>query len=296
LLKTTKKGDLGVMNSEEMIQQQKEADLRLIDNANSILDDLSKNHSLKLSEKFKKVISSSASNLKLFIEAVKNDWTYPTKIDDSKCFCDCCNCNSYNIKLKMSDFMVIDFYKNLCDKCKEQHKNKLRSERIKSKVDERLHLSKIPKRHLLAEFDKLNSKRQELFNNVEFENHLWIVGKSGTGKTYTAVAYLKKIAEDFDVLFVRFSTLFDSDINQSIENFIKIRDFNGVLLIDDVGAISSKFWIDKFDDLILYRFEEMLPTIFTSNFENLKVLGDFLPERIYNRILSFSYSVVFKEL
>lgn len=130
------------------------------------------------------------------------------------------------------------------------------------------------------------------------EKGLFIHGPCGTGKTYAAYAIAKTfIANDYKVVVHNYSKLLEDIRDEfnltpdpyyvSITN--KLTEFEGVLILDDVGAEKSSDWnIEKLYNIINQRYENMLTTIITSNF-GPKQLKDTIGDRIVSRLVEMCY-------
>ena len=81
---------------------------------------------------------------------------------------------------------------------------------------------------------------------------------------------------------------FDRPWNMKLKEEEKIMDFKGLLFIDDIGAEKMTEWVAETFYLILnYRYNEMLPTIFTSNLSPSE-LAERIGDRIVSRIIGSS--------
>ena len=155
--------------------------------------------------------------------------------------------------------------------------------------------SNIPKRYENAEYKDIPSNIRKLFEVIkETRKGIYIHGGVGTGKTHIAYA-LKSGASE--VLKIRtwdirvYNTIemlrefrLDFDRHQSSKKYLEedIMDFKGILILDDIGAEKLSDWVfERFYLIINHRYEEMLPTIFTSNLP----IAD-LAERIGDRTVS----------
>lgn len=111
------------------------------------------------------------------------------------------------------------------------------------------------------------SKRESLF----------IYGASGVGKSHIACALAKNLLEnEIEVMYFNTGELlerlraeykdevYDEDYNESL--FTRLLDFNGVLILDDIGAEKTSDWvIERLYIIINKKYEDMVPMIFTSN-------------------------------
>jgi DNA replication protein DnaC len=124
-----------------------------------------------------------------------------------------------------------------------------------------------------------------------------IAGPSGKGKTRLAAAignYCREITER--VLFVTVPDLLDRLRSgyhpQNPSSFDKVFDevkTASLLILDDLGAESGSPWADeKLFQLINYRYNACLPTVFT-----LCVASQDIPSRVATRLLDISVTNLF---
>ena len=117
---------------------------------------------------------------------------------------------------------------------------------------------------------------------------LCIIGTPGTGKTHLAIAAARQISENYRRT-VRFVTW--NDLLQQIRESFQTREpvyekykTADLLVIDDWGKTKDSEWTAEIVfGLINYRYENMLPTILTSNntYEELtKRMGEAVMSRI----------------
>lgn len=150
----------------------------------------------------------------------------------------------------------------------------------------------IPARYEKAAWADVPKAIQEKVDAVrQSRRGLYIHGTVGTGKTHAAYGIYKHIKEDMG-LQVRFhnTTELMFDIKRDFDRSVydkqrwdeKLCDFRGVLILDDIGAERlTDFVAETFYLIVNSRYNEMLPTIFTSNLP----IGE-LAERIGDRTAS----------
>lgn len=146
----------------------------------------------------------------------------------------------------------------------------------------------IPKRFEHSDFDVLP---EIIKANVEIvrtsRRGMYIWGPVGCGKTYAAYAIKKKLTEMSLNTRIYSSPemldlIRDDYDHKDTFNLDRIMANRGVLIIDDLGAEKPSEWVSEtLFKIVNKRYEEMLPTIITSNLE----LGE-LSERIGDRIPS----------
>lgn len=119
---------------------------------------------------------------------------------------------------------------------------------------------------------------------------LYIYGGAGTGKTHTLYAiarnsklnkYKTKIANTVELI----SAMRRDSVNKYEERvFESFYEYDGILFLDDIGAEkNSEFVEETLYQIINYRYENCLPTIFTSNL-SLKELSEKNGDRLASRI------------
>lgn len=129
-----------------------------------------------------------------------------------------------------------------------------------------------------------------IFNYSEFVSKgmgLYIFsGTKGSGKTMLSCIILNEISKKYGantkfVTATDYLTMTKQSYNGSDEQVNMIRKA-ALLVIDDIGTQLSREWIDStFYELVNYRYNNKLPTIYTSNLPKDKLKMD---ERIIDRI------------
>lgn len=153
---------------------------------------------------------------------------------------------------------------------------------------------KKPKRYEDTSWDDVPKNIQEYINNIkQTRKGLYIHGGYGTGKTHTAWA----IKEHLDEVPLKCRMLNVTELMSDIKaDFDRspydkkrweqdLTEYNGVLILDDIGAERlSDYVVEVFYLIINKRYNEMLPIIFTSNL-TLGSLAEKVGERIASRII-----------
>ena len=151
--------------------------------------------------------------------------------------------------------------------------------------------SPLPKRYEFAEYLSLPKKIRDCIENIKSTRRgIYLWGAVGTGKTY-AVYTIKKQIQEMGVnvrmysapdMFDLIREDFDRKDSYNLERILANR---GVLIIDDLGAEKMSEWIEEtMFKIINKRYEEVLPTIITSN-NDLESMEERLGQRIVSRIL-----------
>ena len=125
-----------------------------------------------------------------------------------------------------------------------------------------------------------------------YGSSLFITGGSGVGKTVLAASIAKECI-DKKVAFkwigcaqfiMELQAMYSKDNESPFDEAQRIANFNGVLIIDDIGAEKMSDWVRQ----ILYyiineREQRLLPTVITSNF-SLQQIAEQIDIRISSRI------------
>ena len=155
----------------------------------------------------------------------------------------------------------------------------------------------IPKRFEGAKYEDVPANIQALIENIAISRKgIYIYSDCGTGKTHVAYAIAKKMDEDkFKVKFYNTTNLLKylkEDFSEQSKllsfdntNYGLLLSYTGLLIIDDFGTEKMSEWVEEtFYSLINKRYEEVLPTIFTSNLSPDKLTEKY-GDRIVSRII-----------
>ena len=163
----------------------------------------------------------------------------------------------------------------------------IRQEQLK----DRLTSAKIPKRFKDAEPNE--------GKEIKEGNGYWFVGAVGTGKTWLAVATLKKyILKGGKGLFITVPDLLE-EIRRGYNDRYQgdyLHKVCGVdlLVLDDLGVEKQTEWvIEKLYQIINHRYNEMKPTLVTSNL-SVESVEDLLGQRLVSRLLGLCEVVLLK--
>lgn len=183
----------------------------------------------------------------------------------------------------------------ICSTCKEEIEKRFEEARIKAKrVEYLLSTSNIPRRYKNAIFQsttKIQKKVAQYYIENFFKKNLYnatdvlLFGAIGTGKTYLSCALALELIRKKQI-GIRYITeyellnLYFQKEYKKFENFKK----SSILIVDEIGKRELAEWQRvQLEELLSYRFNEMLPTIYITNLtENSfkEFLGDRLADRL----------------
>ena len=153
---------------------------------------------------------------------------------------------------------------------------------------------KIPDRYKGATWEDVPLNIQEHFSKMK-ETHkgLFLYGEVGTGKTHIAYALhrnapksgIKSMMVNTVELFKNMRDEISRGAYDKQRPTEQVMEYEGVVIFDDVGVEkATDFVVEQLYLVINKRYNEMRPTIFTSNF-NLDKLADRIGDRIPSRIV-----------
>lgn len=121
------------------------------------------------------------------------------------------------------------------------------------------------------------SQRDNLFDSER--NSLLFLGGVGTGKTHLAAAIANELIDrSIPVLFGTFidhlQKIKDEFNHTSLDTYLSRMKVTPMLVIDDLGKEKRTDWSQQvLFDVINYRYEHMLPTIITTNFDDTELMN-----------------------
>lgn len=147
-----------------------------------------------------------------------------------------------------------------------------------------------PKRYADSDFKKLPKELRDCIEKIrETRRGIYLYGPVGCGKTYAAYAMRTRLQElRLSVSFYSAPELFDwirDDYDhKDAYHMDRVLANRGVLIVDDLGVEKASEWVkETFYRIINKRYEEVLPTIITSNLD-LGELADRLGDRVSSRL------------
>lgn len=152
------------------------------------------------------------------------------------------------------------------------------------------------------ETDVSETIKQESIKQIRNREGLYIWGEPGCGKTHVACAIAKNLLKNgIDVLFYNTGDLLEKireGYNKVFEDpeelglFREVMEFKGVLILDDIASERDNEWAKERLYLIINkRWDDMLPTIFTSNCD-MEILSARIGDRITSRIAGMTTRVL----
>ena len=168
----------------------------------------------------------------------------------------------------------------------------------------------IPVRFQHAKYEDVPAKIQALFDAIpKSKRGLYIHGNVGTGKTHFAYALKKKwdvpttveaskkdnsvkVSKGRTAIFWNTTELlremrrdFDSEQKSNVVDYLLDNDNESLLFLDDLGSEKMSDWVaETFYLIINSRYNNVVPTIFTSNF-CIPDLAERIGERTVSRIV-----------
>lgn len=189
-----------------------------------------------------------------------------------------------------------EYWATLCPACIDKQDD----EEAKQKaLDNLVHLG-LQRRYMDSDFDNLHDPKPSeaileaikgYASEIAVQHNasgrgLYLWGPNGTGKTHLAAAVAKRVQE---ALFVNTLHLFD-ELKESYKTNEVCRIFESaryvhLLVLDDLGSERPTGWVqERLYALINTRWDEMLPTVYTSN-HSPKELEDIIGTRSSSRVL-----------
>lgn len=171
---------------------------------------------------------------------------------------------------RMGDFNLLEIVGKDTSEQNDVQKNLL-----KNNVEHIQQYANIPTRYKHAEFVAKVENQEKLivaikanFNGKKMSEvrDMLIYGGVGTGKTHLVVAMLNKLINAN--IYCRYTTehnLLDLYFQKKYDEFNAFKKVN-ILVIDELGKRELVDWqMIQLEELISYRYNEMLPTIFITN-------------------------------
>ncbi|RTK95955.1 MAG: hypothetical protein EKK64_05375, partial [Neisseriaceae bacterium] len=182
----------------------------------------------------------------------------------------------------------------LCVKCSAEDRAARKEQERQAQRIRWLRDSGIGKRYHDANFAQVKDSQVEVaqkLQDYQFTQNIMLIGKTGVGKTYLAMALVNSVIEQKTCQFVKFYKLAHIQIKKP-ELFDEVLNCE-FLVIDEFGVAGSDYKDAVLFEIFDYRYENCLPTMMTSNFtaEELKAsLSGPLTSRIKSNCVSMVLS------
>lgn len=196
-----------------------------------------------------------------------------------------CNCNDAQAYWNEYDLKKL--------KLLEEEKKLELMQEFSKKVEKIIKNSKMSTRNLSYRFDNFepNNSNKKVFNNLKNYSEkllngiekkgLILVGNNGVGKTHLACSIANKLIENGTPivygtlinLLAELRNSYDTDNNISEMEIIKLYENVDLLIIDDLGKEKPSEWgLEKLFTIINSRYENNLPVIITTNYNQNSLL------------------------
>lgn len=194
----------------------------------------------------------------------------------------------------------------ICRECLEKNEI-LREEKFlkAKKIKYLLKHTNIPKRYRTSNFNIKSAIQRKVAdyyienftkNSLDEASDILLFGAIGTGKTYLSCAFARELIEKkmIEVKYITEYMLLDLYFKKSYVEFERYKNVS-ILILDEIGKRELIDWqMIQLEELLSYRFNEMLPTIYISNLtdKEFKVfVGDRLADRLNeSKIKRFAFS------
>jgi len=157
-----------------------------------------------------------------------------------------------------------------------------------------------PRYHNVSyENDVPGAIKDEVKKQINKKEGIYFLGGAGVGKTHIACAIAKELlSKNIPVMFLNTGKFleeirlgFNGDADEFGGIFKEVLEFEGVLILDDIGAEKATEWVrERLYLIINERYDQMRPIIFTSN-NSISELSSKLGDRIASRIVGMSLTI-----
>jgi len=183
----------------------------------------------------------------------------------------------------------------ICSECIE----KIREEKRKNDYDQSrkkvlLENSNIPKRQRIAVLKAQTTTQKKVIKYfidnftkrpLEQSTDILLFGTVGTGKTYLSCAFAIELINrrGIEVKYVTEYDLLEAFFRKEYQKFDNFKKAQ-ILILDELGKRELAEWQRvQLEELLSYRFNEMLPTIYISNLTENR-FREFIGERLADRL------------
>jgi DNA replication protein DnaC len=198
----------------------------------------------------------------------------------------CKVCNSLYIGNLGDDFICID--------CKERLEVQREMQELKSKkLESLLKNANIPARYKNAGLTPKNEAQKKalvfMVDNFRADlsnaRDLLLFGSIGAGKTHLAIAFILKYMQTFlkQCVYLTEWHLFELYAQKEYRSIDRYKNAQ-ILILDEIGKRELVEWQRvQLEELISYRYNEMLPTIFITNLKESE-FKEFVGDRLADRL------------
>ena len=162
-------------------------------------------------------------------------------------------------------------------------------------------ISNIPKRYKNAKFSAKKDEQIPLLRafsenfrgkTINEVSDMLIIGPVGTGKTYITCAFLNiLINQQIHCKYTTEYNLLDLYFQKNFKEFNNFKEAK-VLVIDEIAKRELEDWQKiHIEELLSYRYNEMLPTLIISN-RNPQKIKEYVGDRVYDRLKGNNVKVV----
>ena len=191
----------------------------------------------------------------------------------------------------------------ICSNCKEKEEQQMKEQKRKNhQIQNLLKSSNIPKRYKTAIFqpkievqDRVSKYFTKNFKLLNQSTDILLFGAIGTGKTYISCAFAIELIykSQTNIKYITEYDLLSLYFEKRYQEFKTLKK-SDILILDEIGKRVLANWQRiQLEELLSYRYNEMLPTIYITNLEQKgfrEFLGDRLADRLKeNRIKRFAF-------
>lgn len=184
-----------------------------------------------------------------------------------------------------------EFTPGICKKCiderqkeiEEINQRELIAQQQRQAAELKRKAAMVPKR-----YHNLESDRKDILAQVTDYKSFFIWGSTGTGKTVLAASIAKKHDnvrwESYPALIMKLQSMYRSEKDAPHEYAVEVARFNGLLVLDDIGAEKLTEFVRQTTYFILNEREQnLLPIVITSNYSLIEI-DKLIDSRVSSRI------------
>jgi hypothetical protein len=213
---------------------------------------------MKLNKKayYKQIID----NNKLIVEeANKYGWNLP--VVEEQYHCKLCQKEVCTVKLK-SEWVGVLAKPIMCYECYIEYIKQAKEQTALHTFESRLEKSKIPKYYLTSECDYKLDKVKRAY--VKSTSQTVLFGDAFNKKTIVAIELLKSYALTYQIKYIHASVFDILSFVQLKELVSELKQFNGVILFDELSVSMNPVSVSILKALVLFRHNANKETIYTT--------------------------------